>query len=493
MSQPLYVDVADRIAELISNGTIKVGERIPSIRSTSRKLSVSVTTVIEAYRVLEDRGLVEPYPQSGFFVRNPTLAHRKSDCAPPEPEARKMSMKPTRVRVWNCFSQTLDALNQKDAPPLGLANSSPDLLPLEPVSRILARIVRTEPGLTTRYEMSPGNLSLRSAIASRIFNSGCTLGPEDIVVTTGTTEAMMLALHAVAKPGDAVAVESPCYVGVLHLLERLKLLAVELPTDPRDGVSLQAIEELSASSKSRVAAVILNPTVHNPLGGIMSDEKKRRVAEVLQRARIPLIEDDVYGDLAFSDDRPRCIKAFDKTGNVMLCSSFSKTIAPGYRVGWIAAGKWSSEVNELKLAFSLGSTTATQLAIAEYLEGRRFDRHLARLKRKYADQLKLLADAVGRFFPDGTKATRPMGGHVLWVELPSTFDTFDLYEQALEKNVSFAPGSIFSPTGRYRNCMRLNAGFPWSERLETAVRTLGGLLKDSTSRIRKSKTNAGPA
>ncbi len=481
-SKPLYVDVADRIAALISNGTISVGARIPSIRSTSRKLSVSVTTVIEAYRVLEDRGLVEPYPQSGFFVRDPSLALRSAEFTPLEPEARKLSMKPTRVRVWNCFSQTLDALNRNDTAPLGMANPSPDVLPVEQVNRILARVLRNEPGLSTKYEMSPGNLGLRTAIARRVFNSGCTLGPEDIVITTGTTEAMMLALQAVAHPGDAVAVESPCYVGVLHLLERLKLLALELPTDPRDGVSMRAIEELVDSSKKKVAAVILNPSVHNPLGGIMSDDKKQRVAEVFERAQIPLIEDDIYGDLAFSEDRPRCIKAFDKTGNVMLCSSFSKTVGPGYRVGWIAAGRWSSEVNELKLAFSLGSTTAMQLAIAEYLEGRRFDRHLARMKRRYAEQLKLLADAVGRYFPDGTKATRPVGGHVLWVELPSKVDTFKVYDQALEKKVSFAPGSIFSPTGRYRNCMRLNAGFPWSERIESAVQTLGRLAKSQIAR-----------
>ena len=477
--KPLYVDVADRIADLIANGTIRVGERIPSIRSTSRKLSVSVTTVIEAYRVLEDRGLVEPYPQSGFFVRDPSMAKRNADFTPPEPEARRMSMKPTRVRVWSCFSQTLNALKQNGAPTLGSADPSPDMLPVEQVSRILARIVRKEPGLIANYELSPGCLDLRTAIARRLFGAGCTLGPEDIIATTGTTESIMLALHAVANPGDAVAIESPCHVGVLHLLERLKMLAVELPSDSRSGVSMQAIEELAASSKNRVSAVILNPSVHFPLGGVMSDENKRRVAEVLQRARIPLIEDDIYGDLAFANDRPRCIKAFDMTGNVILCSSFSTTIGPGYRVGWIAAGKWQSEVNELKLAFSLGSTTATQMAIAEYLEGRRFDRHLTRMKRRYADQLKLLTDAVGRYFPDGIKATRPLGGHVLWVELPSKIDTFDLYEKALEKNVSFAPGSIFSPTGRYRNCMRLNAGFPWSEELEMAVRTLGGLLKDA--------------
>ncbi len=481
-AKPLYKDVADRIAAQIANGTIRVGGRIPSIRSTSRKLSVSITTVIEAYRVLEDRGLVESHPQSGFFVRDPAFARRHAEFAPPEPEARHLSMKPTRVRVWSRFSQTLDAIHRDDVPPLGLANPSPDLLPVEQVNRILARLVRNEPGLSTQYELSPGCLALRTAIARRAFDAGCTLGPDDIVITTGTTEALMLALHAVASPGDTVAVESPCYVGILHLLERLQLDAVELPTDPRDGVSMQAIEEIAGPSKNEVSAVILNPTVHNPLGGIMSDEKKRRVAAVLQRARIPLIEDDIYGDLAFADHRPRCIKAFDKSGNVILCSSFSKTIAPGYRIGWIAAGKRSSEVNEFKLAFSLGSTTATQLAIAEYLEGRRFDRHLARMRRRYAEQLQLLADAVGRYFPDGTKATSPMGGHVLWVELPSTIDTFKLYEEALEKNVSFAPGAIFSPTGRYQNCMRLNAGFAWSERIESAIQTLGRLAK---RRVRK--------
>jgi DNA-binding transcriptional MocR family regulator len=207
----------------------------------------------------------------------------------------------------------------------------------------------------------------------------------------------------------------------------------------------------------------------------MPDEKKRRIAELLAESQIPLIEDDAYGDLAFDEPRPKCIKAFDDVGNVMLCGSFSKTMAPGYRVGWIAAGKWGDEIVQLKHAHSLASTTVTQLAIAEYLDGRRFDRHLRGMRRTYQEQIRLFRDAVGRYFPNGTKATHPTGGHLLWVELPTAVDSVELSEKALKEGVCFAPGTIFSPTGRYRNCIRLQVALPWSERVEEAVKTIGDL------------------
>lgn len=475
--KPLYVSVADRIGGMIINGALRAGDRIPSIRATSRRLSVSVTTVIEAYRLLEDRGLIESRPQSGFFARDTSFARQSSPSLPPEPEIRNVPMKPVRVRVWDYLSSTLGALRPDDAVPLGGGVSSPEFLPVEELSRMLARIIRNRPDNSSRYEFAPGNERLRAAIARRAFDAGCDLSPEDVVITTGATEALTLGLRAVTKPGDAVAVESPCYFGILHLLQRLDLRAIELSTDPRHGMSVSAVEGLLASSNS-VAAFVVNPSVHNPLGATMEDDQKQRIADLLKRARIPLIEDDTYGDLAFSEPRPRCIKAWDQSGDVMLCGSFSKTLAPGYRVAWIAGGKWTAAINELKLAFSLGSTTATQLAVAEYLEGRRFERHLRRMRRTYRDQLRILANAVGRYFPEGTKVTRPSGGHVLWVELPTSIDTLKLFERATAKGVSFAPGPIFSATGRYRNCLRLNVGYPWNARLEKAVRMLGELASE---------------
>jgi DNA-binding transcriptional MocR family regulator len=285
----------------------------------------------------------------------------------------------------------------------------------------------------------------------------------------------MLALHAVTSSGDTVAIESPCCFGTLHLLEELRLRSIELPTDPRAGVSLEAIEKLAAQ-RGRIAAVVLSPTVQNPLGSVVSDEKKRRIAELLSKKRIPIIEDDAGGDLAYDEPRPKYLKAFDATETVMLCGSFSSTIGPGYRVGWIAPGKWREEIIRLKQAYSLASTTVTQLAVAEYLDGRRFDRHLRRIRTAYREQMRLLQDAVGRYFSEGTKATHPAGGFLLWVELPRAVDTAELYENAVKKGVGFAPGAIFSPTARYRNCLRLHAALPWCARVDDAIETLGRLV-----------------
>jgi DNA-binding transcriptional MocR family regulator len=284
-------------------------------------------------------------------------------------------------------------------------------------------------------------------------------------------------LQALTEPGDTVVVESPCYFGLLYLLRCLRLKVVEVCAHPRTGISLDEIERL-LRSKANFKAIVLTPNVHNPLGGIMPNENKRRLVELLGQQRIPIIEDDTYSELAFESPRPTCIKAFDTGGSVITCGSFSKVLAPGYRIGWIAPDRWQDAIQERKLATSLACATPSQVAVARFLKEGGFDHHLRRLRRVYREQLRLMGDAITRSFPAGTRATRPSGGHILWVQLPDSVSAYELERRAAEKGINVAPGPIFSARGSYRNFIRLNAAVGWSVKIETALAEVGRLAQE---------------
>jgi DNA-binding transcriptional MocR family regulator len=309
-------------------------------------------------------------------------------------------------------------------------------------------------------------------VAKRALGAGCTLRPDEIVITAGCVEAVSLSLRVTCRPGDTVAIESPSYFNFLQLIQELGLRALEIPATPREGMSIEALRYAIEHNPVRACLVISNFT--NPLGSLMPDAKKRELAELLAKHDIPLIEDDIYGDLPFANERPSVAKAYDRKGTILLCSSFSKTLAPGYRVGWIAPGRFQPEIERLKVLANIATASPTQLAIAEFLANGGYDHHLRSLRRAYANQVALMGEAIGRHFPPGTRVTRPAGGSILWLELPEYVDAVELYGDALKEGITIAPGPIFSATGKYRNNIRLNAAF-WSERIELAIKTLGTL------------------
>ena len=328
------------------------------------------------------------------------------------------------------------------------------------------------------YSTASGIKRLRTQIAKRSLDSGCALSPEDIVITSGCVEAVMLALQATCRPGDTVAIGSPVYYTFLNSIQWIGLKVLEIPSTPREGMNLEVLSY--AIKHNPVHACIIISNFNNPLGSLMPDEKKQELVALLAKHNIPLIEDDVYGDLAFGPVRPTAVKAYDKKGLVLLCSSFSKTLAPGYRVGWIVPGRFHEKVGRLKALLNIATASPTQLAIAEFLTNGGYDHHLRTIRRIYARQVAQVRDAVGRHFPRGTRVTRPEGGFVLWVEMPEEVDAFRLYEEALRKGISIAPGTIFTTTGdKFSNCIRLNAAF-WSERIEQALETLGGMAEAMT-------------
>ncbi|HTQ46358.1 MAG TPA: PLP-dependent aminotransferase family protein [Polyangiaceae bacterium] len=465
----LYEALANDLARLVSKGTLRPGDRLPSVRQLSDQRGVSVSTVLQAYLLLENRGIVETRPQSGHYVR----ARRLSLVA--EPRTPRGATQATRVSVTELIARVYSASRDPRNVLLGGGFMSPELLPTESLNRRLAAVARAAGGAGIAYDPPPGLPALRRAIARRAADYDVALSADDVVTTVGTMEALHLCLRAVARHGDTIVVESPAYYGVLQLIESLGMRVLEVPSNAGTGVDLARLQE--ALRQHPVRAVLLVPTFSNPLGALMPDDTKRELVRMLARHEVPLIEDDIYGDLGFDAARPRPAKAFDRHGLVMLCTSFSKTLAPGYRVGWVAPGRWRDAVERLKFAQTVGTPTLPQMAIADFLENGGYERHLRRLRRSLADQVGRVSDAVAEHFPKGTRISRPRGGFLLWVEMPPGKNALDLHDRALARGVSIAPGPIFSAKQRFSNCLRLSCAWPWSDRIERAIRTLGELAR----------------
>ena len=467
----LYKQLALRISELVEHGTLRPGERVPSVRKCSAQQDVSVATVMQAYRLLESRGIIEARPQSGYYVK----ARRWSP--PPEPAMTKPAPRAVKVRVSDLVLQVIKACRDPGVVKLGATFPSPELFPTWQLSRTTAAVGRRYPAAAQSYDPPPGNSALRLQVARRAMEAGCTLAPDDIITTFGATEALNLCLRAVAKPGDVIAIESPTFFGILQIIQSLGMRVCEIPTFPRHGVCL---DELEARLKScRIKACLFTLNFSNPLGSCMPDEKKKRLVKMLAERQIPLIEDDLSGNLAFGEKRPKAAKAFDQDGLVLLCDSFSKTLSPGYRVGWVAPGRFRERIEFLKFVNTSATASLTQMAVAEFLQNGGYDHHLRRIRRFYASHVERMTEAVSRYFPEGTRATRPAGGMCLWVELPSHVDSLAVYERAMASKISIAPGPLFSAKQKYRNFIRLNCGNPWSEAVEQAVKRLGEIIASS--------------
>ncbi len=463
----LYEKVAFNIQAMIEKETYRAGEKIPSIRNLSRLMHVSINTVMEAYAYLENVGLIEARPQSGYYVS------KRLGAVGIKGENKKIieDIAPNSVTFADIPLQIMRNLHNASLVPLGGGSPNPQLLPIDKLNKMLSSQSRRFRIQNISYAAAAGMKKLRMQIAKRSLTYGCNLAPEDIIITSGCIEAVTLALQATCRPGDTVAIASPVFYTFLHSIQWMGLKVLEIPATPQEGINLDVLRY--ALNQNPIHACIFISNFNNPVGSLMTDDKKRELVTLLAKYNIPLIEDDVYGDLSFGPDRPSAAKAYDEKGSVLYCSSFSKTLAPGYRVGWIVPGKYRERVEQLKSILNVATASPTQLAVAEFLTNGGYDQHLRKLRRTYARQTAFVCSAVKRYFPWGTRITHPEGGFILWVEMPDDVDSLKLYEAALQNGISIAPGIIFSTTGdKYNNCIRLNAAY-WSEEVEQALETLG--------------------
>ena len=463
-----YEKLADEIAALIRSGLLAPGEKVPSVRHASRTYGVSASTVFQAYYLLEDRGLIQARARSGYFVRE----HAKRPLH--EPQQRTGAVQATDVDVSELVFSVLGSLKDPHTVPFGSAFPSPDLFPLPRLARSMAQSVRDMPSHAVIADMTEGNPELRRQIALRYVLSGVRLPLEELVITSGAMEALNLCLQSVTEPGDLVAIESPAFYATLQVLERLKLKAVEIPVHPREGIDLDSLAD--SLQRLPIKACWFMSSLQNPLGASMSDAKKAALYELLQRHQVPLIEDDVYAELHYGAQPPKPVKSFDREGLVMHCGSFSKCLAPGYRVGWVAGGRYAQRIARLKLMTTISPSVPAQAALADYLQHGGYDRHLRKLRHQLESQQGSMLASAARHFPADTRVTRPSGGYFLWFEFSERVDALQLFRLALAQGISLAPGPIFSATRGFGHCARLNHGHPWSAGSEQAMATLGRII-----------------
>ncbi|WP_295953824.1 PLP-dependent aminotransferase family protein [Rhodoferax sp.] len=466
-----YEQLADLLATDIRSGQRAPGSRMPSIRTLTAQYGISPSTAFQAYYRLEEKGLVRARERSGYFVTGAV--------ALPAPAPRALAAPAqvaARVDISGLVFAVLDAAQQRDIAPLGSAFPSPALFPLQRLAQSLGRSMRRSQPWESVQHLPQGHAGLRQQIALRYLAMGMAQPPEDLVVTSGALEALNLCLAAVAQPGDLVAVESPGFYASLQTLERLKMRALEIPVHPQHGLDLDALEQ--ALNRHPVKACWFMTSFQNPTGASLSAAGKQRLVALLAARQIPLIEDDVYGELYFGSQAPLPAKAYDQQGLVMHCSSFSKTLAPGYRVGWVAPGRFGPRIAQLKLMTTLGASLPAQVALADYLQHSGYDKHLRRLRHVLESQHASLVAAIARYFPADVQVSQPGGGYFVWVAFAPGFDALALHQQALVQGISIAPGPMFSARQGLRHCIRLNFGHPWDARMEAAMATLGALAKN---------------
>lgn len=460
-----YEQVADRILNLINNGVLKEGEKIPSIRQLSHELGVSINTVKEAYWKLENQNYIIAVPQSGFYVQKQLSTPSEQPMADPcDLDPDKISL----CQVYGTFQNTGRCTPEIS---LGISALNPRFWPTEKIERYFQEAMRDQEYDSFNYLMSPGYLSLREQISRIGLSSGLNLSPEDIIITNGCHEAIFLAMMVLCKPGDTVVFESPIYFNMLQLLEQLNLRIIEIPSSYSEGISLDTLRFVLDNHD--VTAMFTISNFNNPMGFSLSKQKKQRMIELLKEYEVPLVEDDIYGDISFTD-RPDTCKTYDQEGDVILCSSFSKTISPGLRVGWIVPGKYYSAVLKMKILLNISTASMNQIAVAKFLNEGGYERHLRKLRKKIKEQVFTMRASILKHFPNGTKVTNPEGGFMLWITLPDSADSTKIYQKAIKKNILIAPGNLFSVKDQYSNCMRLNAGV-WNDDIEKAIGYLGEL------------------
>ncbi len=463
-----YERVESKIEALIHKGTLRPGDRVPSVREICRREGVSKITAVQALSNLEAKSLVRARPRSGFFVQ-PLLRL-------PLPQPPGLAVEPREPRLSEDVARVFRDIQKRGTIPLGAGTPDAALLPTEEIARCVARAARLHATQFGGYSMRDTDLALRREIALRLARSGAEVSPEEIVITNGCMDALNLSLRAVAKPGDTVLVETPTYFGLLQMIESLGMKALGVPATCDEGLDLVSFER--ALKTHRIAASVLIPSFGNPHGANLSEERRRKVVDLSRRRGVPIIEDDIYAELGFGPSQPRPLKALAGSSDVILCGSFSKSLSPALRVGWALAGRHAENVRRLQWITSITTPHVTALAAADYLRSGGFDRHLRALRKTLETQICRVSNAIAKSFPQGTALSRPSGGYFLWVELPWRIDSLKLRNAAIPHDISICPGPIFSVEGEFRHFIRLNCALKLDDKVIQAIETLGGLAHD---------------
>ena len=467
-SEFLYLQVVAMIRQMQKSNTLRPGDRLPSLRGLSEKLAVSIPTIKQAYAELERQGVITAKPKSGYYLQ-------PAQQVVVQPKRKRLAENPMVVNRQSLIEQVFDAIHRPGVVSLGLANPASAHSSDKALARLMRQMVGKAGVKGVSYGPMNGYPPLKQKLALRYLELGLQVDAQELIITNGAQEALSIALQCVAKPGDIIAVESPVYFGILELIESLGMMVLEIPLCPEDGIWLEDLER--GITEHPIKACLFSASISNPLGSFMNKDKQRRIVELLEKHDIPLIEDDVYGDLYFTEQRGSTAQLFSKKGLVMTCSSFSKTAAPGYRVGWLLPGKFGEKAKRFKRAFSCASPTLSQWVLSEYLASGEYDRNTQLLRQALLLNKQRMIAAVTKAFPPDTRVSDPKGAGVLWIELPMGNESETFFHLSLEQNVSIAPGTLFSPSDKFKRCIRLSYGIEWNKEIETAITTIGHLCK----------------
>ncbi|MHC0043379.1 aminotransferase-like domain-containing protein [Vibrio campbellii] len=460
-----YRQLAELFKTQIQQNTWRAGEKLPSVRVTSRSHSVSTGTVLQAYQLLEAQGWVTAKPQSGYFV---TADLERLEVSTSESH-------PLRVSVNDELYDFLKHQALPQAAKLGSAFPEPTLFPLDALNRNLASSGRKMGPDTLLDNLPPGSESLRRLIAQRYIQQGMNLTHDDIVITSGALEALNLSLQAVTQPGDIVVVESPTFYGALQAIERLGLKAIEVHVDAKQGHSLTQLESLF--EQHDVKACWLMTNFHNPTGTSLSDVEKHRVVDLANQHDVYLIEDDVYAELYFGEKKPMSLKSFDTQERVLHCGSLSKSLCPGYRLGWVINKRFNEPIQKLQLMSTLSGSAPIQQGVAHYFQNDSYDNHLRKLRKTLQQRQQRFIALLEQHLPAQVDFYVPQGGYFLWLTLPKGTSSKALYHALLAEQVTIAHGKLFSLDAQFENCLRLNTSLAMDEHVEQAIRKLSDLLR----------------
>jgi len=465
----LYEKIADSISDAIDTGTIRYGEKLPSLRKMSSRFGCSISVVMQAYEQLEREGKACSVERSGYYTTCP----RKGP--PPDPEIETYTLTREDAKPVSIIGRIVEASNDSTILPLGAGIPDKDLLPLRSLRQSINRVMRERPGIIQEYSNEAGSAALRAQIARRMLDRGVNVPRDEILITNGCIEALSLALQVCTGVGDPVAIESPVFLGTLQLLNELGRKVVPIPTSARDGMDLESLG--SVLRKGNARAVITTAIFQNPLGFLQPEEKRKRMVDMAQEFGIPVIEDDIYSDASFSHEIIPPLKSFDTDGNVLYCSSFSKTLGPGMRIGWLMGGRFHSRCRTLKTALNLGGSPLLQEGLADYLITGSYTRHIKRLQTAMASQSRETKQLLLGALPPGTAISDPQGGYYFWVELPGRTDSLELFETALKEGIGIVPGQAFSSGDRHKNCIRVSYGSPVTPATRKGIEKLGSIIE----------------
>lgn len=469
----LYEKIANEIRDLIRAGVIKNTDKLPSVRKGSRMFNVSPATIQQAYYLLETQGIIYAKERSGFYIK-PAFAKMNNSSA----VKNTVNAKETEVEVSDFIFSVLAAHKDNTNIPFGSAFPSPELYPIKHLTESMAKALHSLEA--TPYElvtdMAGGCSELKRQIELRYLLNGLKIHEDEIVITSGAMEALSLSLQAVTSPGDLVAVESPCFYAILQILERLQLKAIEIPVDEIVGLDIDYFAEMVGQFE--IKALVLMTKFHNPTGSSIPADSLKKLYQIIKKHQIPAIVDDVYSEIYYGQKLPHYLKSLDKEGLVLHCDSFCKSLAPGFRVGWVSAGRYATQIDRLKLMTTISPSVPSQLAISHYLTHRHYDRHLTRLRAELQRSQKRMLSAIEQFFPKAIHVEIPGGGYFLWIGLPKSVDAIELYKRALKHKISIAPGPIFSASQQFNHHIRLNYGMKWNPQLDLAMEKLGKLIAE---------------